>query len=75
MVAARVWEAENLKGIPLKIEPHVEGVRLRAVHRDIAPDPPDQSLFAMADRCSPFEKMGRVLESRLEIGIWASRSA
>jgi hypothetical protein len=64
-VESRVWEAEDLKGIPVKIESHLEGVTLRATYRDIVIGPPDEVLFRVPDRCIPFEKMGQVAESRI----------
>jgi hypothetical protein len=64
-VESRVWEAEDLNGIPVKIESHLEGVTLRATYRDIVIGPPDEVLFRVPDRCIPFEKMGQVAESRI----------
>ena len=64
-VESRVWEAEDLHGIPVKIESHVDQVMLRAVYRDIVVGTPDQKLFSVPDRCTPFEKMGQVAEARV----------
>jgi hypothetical protein len=64
-VESRVWEAEDLKGIPVKIESHLDGVTLRATYRDVVIGPPDETLFRVPDRCIPFEKMGQVAESRV----------
>ena len=64
-VESKVWEAEDLKGIPVKIESHLDGVTLRATYRDIVIGPPDEVLFRVPDRCIPFEKMGQVAETRV----------
>lgn len=64
-VESRVWEAEDLKGIPVKIESHLDGVTLRATYRDIVIGPPNELLFRVPDRCVPFEKMGQVAEARV----------
>jgi hypothetical protein len=64
-VESRVWEAEDLKGIPVKIESQLDGVTLRATYRDILIGPPDQGLFRVPDPCIPFEKMGQVAEARI----------
>lgn len=64
-VESRVWEAEDLNGIPVKIESHLDGVTLRATYRDIVIGPPDELLFRVPDRCIPFEKMGQVAEARV----------
>lgn len=64
-VESRVWEADDLQGIPVKIESHLDGVTLRATFRDVAIGPPDELLFRVPDLCTPFEKMGQVAESRV----------
>jgi hypothetical protein len=64
-VVSRVWEAEDLKGIPVKIESHLDQVTLRAIYRDIVIGAPDEALFRVPDRCTPFEKMGQVAEVRV----------
>lgn len=64
-VESRVWEAEDLRGIPVKIESHIDQVTLRAVYRDVVVGAPDQELFTVPDRCTPFEKMGQVAEARV----------
>jgi hypothetical protein len=63
-IESKVWEAEDLQGIPVKIESYIDGVTLRAVYRDIVVGAPDQSLFTIPDRCTPFEKMFQVAEVR-----------
>jgi hypothetical protein len=64
-VESRVWEAEDLHGIPVKIESHIDQFTLRAVYQDIVIGAPDQNLFTVPDRCTPFEKMGQVAEARV----------
>ena len=63
-VESKVWEAEDMKGIPVRIESHVAGVTLTAEYRDISIGTPDQSLFTVPERCTPLEKMGQVAEQR-----------
>ena len=63
-IDSKVWEAEDLKGVPVKIESHIEGRTLIAVYRDIAIGAPDQGLFRVPDRCTPFEKMWQVARVR-----------
>jgi hypothetical protein len=64
-VESRVWEAEDLKGIPVKIESHIDGVTLRASYRDIVIGTPDEGLLRVPDQCTPFEKMSQVAESKV----------
>jgi hypothetical protein len=63
-IESRVWEAEDLNGIPVKIESNLDGLKLQALYRDILVGAPDRALFATPDRCTPFEKMGQVAEAR-----------
>ena len=63
-IESKVWEAEDLHGIPVKIESTLDGITLRAVYRDIVVGAPDKALFTVQDRCTPFEKMGQVAEVR-----------
>ncbi len=63
-VESKVWEAEDLQWVPVQIESHLEGVTLRAVYRNIVMGAPDQALFAVPARCTPFEKMWQVAEVR-----------
>jgi hypothetical protein len=61
-VESKVWEAEDLKGIPVKIESHVGNFTLTAVYRDVSVNAPDHALFTIPEKCTPFEKMGQVVE-------------
>jgi hypothetical protein len=61
-VESKVWEAEDLHGIPVRIESHLGEITLIAVYRDIAIAAPDAALFTVPDKCTPFEKMGEVAE-------------
>jgi hypothetical protein len=63
-IESKVWEARDLKGTPVKIESKIGGITLRAFYRDIVLGTPDQSLFTIPDRCTPFERMGQVVEVR-----------
>ena len=60
-VESKVWEAEDLKGVPVKIESqHPGGAHLIAVYRDIVLGTPDKALFTPPDKCIPFEKMWQI---------------
>jgi hypothetical protein len=59
----RVWEAEDLKGVPVKIESRLpDGSKVIVVHRDVLLGAPDAALFALPAKCTPIEKMGQVVE-------------
>lgn len=63
-IQSKVWEAEDLKGIPVKIESHVGEVTLRAIFRDIVIGTPQKSLFEVPSKCTPYEKMWQVAEAK-----------
>jgi hypothetical protein len=63
-IESKVWEAQDLQGIPVKIESHIGDFTLSAVYRDISMETPDQNLFTIPEKCTPFEKMGQVVEQR-----------
>ena len=66
IVESKVWEAEDLKGIPVKIESQLENdITLKAVYRDVKIGAPDQALFAVPEKCTPFEKMWQVAEAKV----------
>jgi len=65
IIHSRVWEAEDLKGIPVKIESEIPSHKLTAVYRDIVLGTPDRTLFTPPDKCIPFEKMGQVVEQKI----------
>jgi len=65
-IQSKVWEAEDLKGVPVKIESQLpEGGKLTAVYRDIVLGAPDKALMTPPDKCTPFEKMGQVVEQKV----------
>ena len=62
-IESKVWEAEDLKGVPVKIESKLpEDGKLTAVYRDIVLGTPDKALITPPAKCIPFEKMGQIAE-------------
>jgi hypothetical protein len=64
-IESKVWEAQDLKGIPVKIESRIGEFTLSAVYRDISTETPDKQLFTVPEKCTPFEKMGQVVEQKI----------
>ena len=64
-IESRVWEAQDLKGVPIKIESRLEDVTLSAFYRDISLETPDQALFTIPEKCTAIEKMGQVVEEKI----------
>jgi hypothetical protein len=64
IIESKVWEAEDLKGVPVKIESQVDHRKFTAVYRDIAFGALDQAIFTPPEKCTPFEKMGQVVENK-----------
>lgn len=63
-IESKVWEAQDLRGIPVKIESHIGELTLSAVYRDIAMGTPDQNLFTVPEECTPFENMWQAVEQK-----------
>jgi len=65
VIESKVWEAQDLQGIPVKIESHLDEITLSAVYRDISLGTPDPMLVAIPEKCTPFDKMGQVVEQKV----------
>jgi hypothetical protein len=61
-IESKVWEAEDLNGVPVKIESQLPAAKLIAFYRDIVLGTPDKALFTPPAKCTPYEKMGQVVE-------------
>ena len=64
-IESKVWEAQDLGGIPVRIESHIGDITLSAIYRDIVVGTPDSNLFTAPQKCTPFEKMGQVVEQKI----------
>jgi hypothetical protein len=65
VITSKVWEAEDLKGVPVKIESQTEHGKFAAVYRDVVLATQDKALFTPPDKCTPYEKMGQVVEDTM----------
>src|SRR5437763_1445585 len=63
-ITSKVWLAKDLHGIPVRIESHLDRVTLQAVYRDVVIGMPSVDLFTVPEKCTPFEKMWQVAESK-----------
>jgi hypothetical protein len=61
-IESKIWTADDLKGAPLKIESKLPHETLTASYSDVVIGTPDKALFTPPDKCTPFEKMGQVVE-------------
>lgn len=61
-ITSRVWEAQDLKGVPIRIESRIGDITLSATYRDISFDTSSKDLFSTPETCTPLEKMGQVVE-------------
>ncbi len=59
---SKVWEAQDLNGIPVKIESQLPQFKMTAIYRNIVPGTQDQALFTPPAKCTPYEKMWQVAE-------------
>lgn len=63
-IESKIWLADDLKGVPVKIESQTEHGKFMAVYRDIVLGTLDKALFTPPDKCIPYEKMGKVVEDK-----------
>jgi len=63
-IESKVWEADDLKGVPVKIESRTEHGKIMAVYHDIVLGTQDKTLFTPPDKCTPYEKMYKVVEEK-----------
>jgi hypothetical protein len=63
-IESKVWEADDLKGVPVKIESRTEHGKILAVYHDIVLGTQDKALFTPPDKCTPYEKMYKVVEEK-----------
>jgi hypothetical protein len=65
IIESKVWEAEDLNGVPVKIESQLPETKVTAIYRDIVWGSPDKALLAPPNKCIPYEKMGEVVEHEI----------
>jgi hypothetical protein len=68
-VSTKVWEAEDLKGAPVKVESQTANGTVTAIYRDIVLETPALALFEPPSKCTPQEKMGQVAPKENELPI------
>lgn len=64
-IESKVWEADDFKGAPVKIESTTEHGKIGALYGDITFAPLDKALFTAPDKCIPYDKMGQVVEQKI----------
>lgn len=64
-IESKVWEAQDLQGIPVKIESQIGDIKLSAYYRDVVLGIPDESLFSIPQKCTTLERMGEVVEQKV----------
>jgi hypothetical protein len=57
---SKVWEAQDLKGAPVKIESQTQRGKVVATYHDIVLGTPDPALFKPPSPCAPEDKMYQV---------------
>jgi hypothetical protein len=65
VIKSKVWEAEDLKGVPVKIESQLPEAKLTAFYRDIVLGASDKALFTPLEKCTAYEKMGQIAEHKI----------
>ena len=60
VVKMKLWEAEDLKGFPVKIEISSSTRTITVTYKDVTLDPPDPSLFKLPAKCPDFRSNVRI---------------
>jgi hypothetical protein len=55
-IKSRIWEADDLKGVPLRIDLYSDRGTTTTTYRDVVVGTPDPSLFKVPAKCTPHEK-------------------
>jgi len=66
VMKSKVWEAEDFKGVPIKIVSEVKpDTKIGALYGDIVFEKVDPALLTPPDTCTPIEKEGQVVEQKI----------
>lgn len=57
---SKIWAADDLKGVPLRIDINTDRAIVTATYHDVVVGTPDPALFKMPAKCIPPEKMYQV---------------
>jgi len=58
---SKIWAADDLKGVPLRIDVYSEQGTITATYRDVVVGTPDPTLFTLPGKCIPPEKTYQVV--------------
>src|ERR1700675_4899611 len=61
-LSRRYGRRRTSKGIPVKIQTSLPPHHYAVVYQDIVLGTPDKALFTPPEQCTPYEKMGQVVE-------------
>jgi len=66
VMKSKVWEADDFKGVPIKIISEVKpDMKIGALYGDITFEKVDPALLTPPDKCTPIEKEGQVVEQKV----------
>ncbi len=57
---SKIWAADDLKGVPLRIDVYSDRGTVTATYRDVVVGTPDPALFTLPSKCIPQEKTYQV---------------
>lgn len=59
-VNSKIWAADDLKGVPLRIDLYTDAGKVTAIYRDVVVGTPEPGLFTLPSKCIPPEKAGQL---------------
>jgi len=64
---SKIWAADDLKGVPLRIGVYSGKGIVTATYQDVVVGPPDPALFTLPSKCTPLEKIYQVAPASAQL--------
>jgi hypothetical protein len=64
---SKIWAADDLKGVPLRIDMYSNPGTVTATYRNVIVGPPDPALFTLPGKCIPQEKTYQVAPANSQL--------
>ena len=72
---SKIWAADDLKGVPLRIDVYSDRGAVKATYRDVVVGTPDPALFKLPSKCIPPEKTYQVAPKSNQLPVPAKPPA
>jgi hypothetical protein len=59
-INSKIWAADDLKGVPLRVDVYSDTGKMTATYHDVVVGTPEPGLFTLPSKCIPPEKAGQL---------------